>query len=91
MVFAAAPAQAAGKQRNVAELHTSMGLVVIELNFEKAPLTAANFRGYVEDGFYNGTIFHRVIRDFMIQGGGMTADMREKKTRAPISNEAANM
>jgi peptidyl-prolyl cis-trans isomerase B (cyclophilin B) len=91
MAFVATPAHAAGKERNMAELHTSMGLIVIELDFDKAPLTAANFRSYAEDGFYDGTIFHRVIRDFMIQGGGMTADMREKKTRAPISNEAANM
>ncbi|MDR3175564.1 MAG: peptidyl-prolyl cis-trans isomerase [Desulfovibrio sp.] len=91
MAFAATPAHAAGKEKNMAELHTSMGLIVIELDFDKAPLTAENFRSYVEDGFYDGTVFHRVIRDFMIQGGGMTADMREKKTRAPIDNEAANM
>lgn len=72
------------------ELRTSHGLIVLELNPAKAPRTVENFLQYVRDGHYNGTIFHRVIPGFMIQGGGMTADMREKPTRAPISNEAAN-
>jgi peptidyl-prolyl cis-trans isomerase B (cyclophilin B) len=71
-------------------LHTDYGDIVIELNFEKAPKTAANFKKYAEDGFYDGTIFHRVIDGFMIQGGGMTPDMAQKKTRAPIGNEADN-
>src|SRR5690606_5808493 len=71
-------------------LHTTHGDIVIELDFEKAPKTAANFKQYAEEGFYDGTIFHRVIDGFMIQGGGMTADMEQKKTRAPIENEADN-
>ena len=71
-------------------LTTNFGNIDIELNFDKAPKTAANFEQYVKDGFYNGTIFHRVIDNFMIQGGGMTADMQEKSTREPIENEAAN-
>ncbi len=69
---------------------TSMGEIVIELNAEKAPITVKNFLGYVESGFYNGTIFHRVIKGFMIQGGGFTADMNQKSTKAPIKNEASN-
>ncbi len=74
----------------VVSMETSMGTIEIELNEEKAPVTVANFLKYVDDGFYNGVIFHRVIRTFMIQGGGMTPDMSEKPTRAPIQNEAAN-
>jgi peptidyl-prolyl cis-trans isomerase B (cyclophilin B) len=72
-------------------LHTNYGDIVIELDFDKAPNTAANFQKYAEEGFYNGTIFHRVIAGFMIQGGGMTEDMSEKKEKyAPIQNEADN-
>lgn len=71
-------------------LHTNFGDITIELNPEKAPKTCANFKQYVEDGFYDGTIFHRVINNFMVQGGGMTADMKQKSTRAPIDNEADN-
>ena len=71
-------------------LTTNFGNIDIDLNFDKAPKTAANFEQYVKDGFYNGTIFHRVIDNFMIQGGGMTANMQEKPTREPIENEAAN-
>lgn len=71
-------------------LHTSHGDIAIELDFEKAPKTAANFKQYAEDGFYDGTIFHRVIDGFMIQGGGMDAEMKEKKTRDSIPNEADN-
>lgn len=71
-------------------MQTSMGDITIELDAEKAPITVANFLGYVNDGFYEGTIFHRVIENFMIQGGGMTADMKQKKTKAPIKNEADN-
>lgn len=72
------------------QLQTSMGDIVIELNEEAAPVTTKNFLQYAEDGFYDGTIFHRVIRDFMIQGGGFTEEMNQKKTRAPIVNEAGN-
>lgn len=74
----------------VVTIETSQGTVEIELNQEKAPATVANFLKYVDEGFYNGTIFHRVINNFMIQGGGFTPDMKEKKTHAPIKNEAAN-
>ncbi len=69
-------------------METSEGTIKIELWKDKAPGTVANFLRYVDDGFYSGTIFHRVIADFMIQGGGMTPDMKEKKTRDPIRNEA---
>ncbi len=80
-------AHAAG---SVVELHTSKGIIVVELDSAKAPVTVANFIKYAESGFYNGTIFHRVIPGFMIQGGGMDSDMKEKKTFAPIKNEADN-
>lgn len=72
------------------KLETSMGDIVIELFTEQAPKSAANFLAYVNAGHYDGTIFHRVINGFMIQGGGMTADMKEKSTNAPIENEADN-
>lgn len=71
-------------------LHTNYGDIDLELDYEKAPKTAANFRKYAEDGFFNGTIFHRVISNFMIQGGGFTEDMEQKETRAAIENEADN-
>ncbi len=71
-------------------LQTSKGNIVLELDAEKAPVTAANFLQYVKDGFYDGTIFHRVIPGFMIQGGGFTEDMKQKATRDPIKNEADN-
>jgi len=74
----------------IARIETSMGEIVLELDATNAPITVANFIDYVNDGFYEGTIFHRVIDNFMIQGGGMTADMKEKKNRAPIKNEADN-
>lgn len=72
------------------ELDTSMGAIVIQLNEEKAPKTVENFLSYVNSGHYDGTIFHRVIDGFMIQGGGMDANMNEKPTKAPIENEADN-
>lgn len=71
-------------------LETTSGDILLELFPDKAPKTVANFLQYVDDGFYDNTIFHRVIPDFMIQGGGMTAKMKEKDTRAPIPNEADN-
>lgn len=71
-------------------LKTSMGDIVIELDHEKAPKSCENFEQYVRDGHYDGTIFHRVINNFMIQGGGFMPDMRQKPTRDPIENEAAN-
>jgi peptidyl-prolyl cis-trans isomerase A (cyclophilin A) len=72
------------------KLATSAGDIVIELNAAKAPKTVENFVQYVKAGQYNGTVFHRVIENFMIQGGGMTADMKEKPTRAPIPLESRN-
>ena len=66
------------------------GVIDIELDHEHAPKSSANFEQYVRDGFYDGTIFHRVIKGFMIQGGGFERGMKEKATRAPIENEAAN-
>ena len=74
----------------VVQFDTTHGAIVIELNAEKAPVTVANFIDYVESGHYDGTIFHRVIDGFMIQGGGMDADMNEKRTGTPIKNEADN-
>jgi peptidyl-prolyl cis-trans isomerase A (cyclophilin A) len=71
-------------------MDTSLGTIVIELDAAKAPKTVANFVDYVKAGHYDGTIFHRVIPDFMIQGGGMTAEMQEKPTRAPIPLESRN-
>lgn len=72
------------------KLHTNFGTIGIELDHEKAPVTAANFEQYVKDGFYDDVIFHRVIKGFMIQGGGMDENMNEKATREPIQNEAQN-
>ena len=71
-------------------LHTNMGDITLELDAAKAPKTVENFLAYARDGFFDGTIFHRVIGNFMIQGGGMTADMKQKPTRAPVDNEANN-
>ncbi len=82
-------AQAAGGNP-VIKLTTNKGDIVLELDAEKAPITTENFVQYVRDGFYNGTIFHRVIDNFMIQGGGLDADMEEKETRDAIENEARN-
>ena len=72
------------------ELKTSQGDIVVEAFADKAPKSADNFIQYVKDGFYNGTVFHRVIDGFMVQGGGFDADMKQKSTRAPIENEAKN-
>ncbi|MDI6746565.1 MAG: peptidylprolyl isomerase [Rhodocyclaceae bacterium] len=72
------------------KLTTNHGAITLELDAEKAPQTVANFLAYVEAGHYDGTVFHRVINGFMIQGGGMSVGMKEKGTNAPIENEAAN-
>ncbi|WP_235185944.1 peptidylprolyl isomerase [Methylomarinum vadi] len=72
------------------KLTTTMGDIVIELNAEKAPISSENFLAYVRDGFYDGTIFHRVIPGFMAQGGGFDTDFQQKETRAAIKNEADN-
>ena len=71
-------------------LETSKGAITLELNKEKAPITVKNFLSYVKDGYYDGLIFHRVIKDFMIQGGGLDAEMQPKKTKFAIKNEAQN-
>ncbi len=71
-------------------LHTNVGKITLELYPENSPKTVENFLQYVRDGHYNGTIFHRVIDGFMIQGGGFTPELKEKPTRAPIRNEAGN-
>ena len=74
----------------VAIIHTTLGDIQLELYADKAPVTVENFVGYANGGFYDGTIFHRVISHFMIQGGGFTVDMEQKPTGAPIVNEASN-
>lgn len=81
---------AQGASDPVVKLETSLGDIVLRLDARKAPITVANFIQYVKSGHYDGTVFHRVIKDFMIQGGGMTPDMKEKRTVAPIRNEADN-
>jgi len=77
-------------QSNIVRLETSMGNIVIELDRQAAPVTVKNFLEYAESGFYDGTIFHRVIPGFMIQTGGFTKNLERKKTRSPIINEAKN-
>ena len=72
------------------KLHTNMGVITLQLDAEKAPNTVKNFLEYVNSGFYTNTIFHRVIANFMIQGGGFEPGMKQKKTNAPIKNEARN-
>ncbi len=79
-----------GGEKPVVILSTSQGDIKIELDADKAPITVENFLGYVDEGFFNSTIFHRVIPDFMIQGGGFDRDMTRKETRSPIKNEADN-
>ncbi|MEG1052787.1 MAG: peptidylprolyl isomerase [Janthinobacterium sp.] len=88
-VVAAAPATAVNPTPHVA-LKTSMGEIVLELDQEKAPKSVANFLQYVNSGYYKGTVFHRVIDGFMIQGGGFDKNMKQKPTKAPIKNEAQN-
>jgi len=78
------------KEKPVVVLTTSKGKIRIELDAEKAPITVENFLGYVDQGFYDGTVFHRVIPGFMIQGGGFTPEMKQKETGKPIRNEAGN-
>ena len=88
-MFVAAPVLAVEERPRV-RIGTTEGEMVIELDPEKAPQTVKNFLRYVGENFYDGTIFHRVIRGFMIQGGGLTADLQKKPTHAPIANEADN-
>jgi len=80
----------AAEKNPVVVMETSLGNVKIELDQAKAPISVKNFLSYVDDKFYDGTIFHRVISSFMIQGGGFTADMQQKPTKAQIKNEAKN-
>ena len=87
---AEAPADAAKAAHPQVVLRTSMGDITIELYPDKAPKSVENFQQYVKDGFYNGTVFHRVINGFMIQGGGFTKDLTQKRTRPAIQNEANN-
>ena len=75
---------------NTVKLHTNQGAITIELDADKAPKTVENFLAYARKGHYDGTIFHRVINGFMIQGGGFSPGMRQKSTDAPITNEAGN-
>ncbi len=87
LMFAAVAAEAANPR---VLMKTSKGDITIELYADKAPITVKNFLAYVDAKFYDGTIFHRVIKGFMIQGGGYTADFKEKASKPPIKNEAAN-
>ena len=80
----------AGEENPTILMETSLGNIKIELDQAKAPITVKNFLSYVDEKFYDGTIFHRVIGNFMIQGGGFTADMQQKRVKAPIKNEAGN-
>ena len=95
-VMLAGPAACSGEQAPTVEgkpvvvLSTSMGDITIEIDAEKAPISSENFLAYVDSGHFDGTIFHRVISDFMIQGGGFDAEMSQKPTRAAIKNEANN-
>ncbi len=90
LIIVAACVPLFSKQNPVVVMKTSMGDIEIELYQDKAPETVKNFLSYVDKGFYNGTIFHRVINNFMIQGGGMNPGLMEKQTSAPIKNEADN-
>lgn len=89
-VMSVAEADGGAGKAPVAKIDTSMGVIKVELNPAKAPVTVENFIKYAESGFYAGTIFHRVINGFMIQGGGLDESMKEKATRDPIKNEADN-
>lgn len=91
MVMMVVPARSEADEKNpVVLMETSLGNIKIELDQAKAPVTVKNVLSYVDEKFYDGTIFHRVINNFMIQGGGFTQDMQQKKTNAPIKNEAGN-
>jgi peptidyl-prolyl cis-trans isomerase B (cyclophilin B) len=87
---AKSPTPSAKRKVSMVKLQTNFGPITLELDAKAAPETVANFLQYVKDGHYDGTIFHRVIDGFMIQGGGFTADMEQKPTRAPVQNEAQN-
>jgi peptidyl-prolyl cis-trans isomerase B (cyclophilin B) len=84
------PNKSTQDKKTMVKLHTNKGIITLQLDAEKAPNTVKNFLEYVDSGFYSNTIFHRVIGNFMIQGGGFEPDLKQKKTNAPIKNEAAN-
>ena len=90
MAMAISATQAIGAAQPKVVISTNMGDITVELDAEKAPATVTNFLAYVDEKFYDGTIFHRVIPRFMIQGGGFEANLRQKKTHDPIKNEAGN-
>ena len=90
LLMLAASASSAAQEAPRVRLETTMGNIVLALDAQQAPQTVENFLAYVNSGFYDGTIFHRVIGNFMIQGGGYTADMSRKQTRPPVKNEADN-
>jgi peptidyl-prolyl cis-trans isomerase B (cyclophilin B) len=93
LVLAASSQGAAMEEKNINPsviIETGMGNITVELHQDKAPKTVANFLEYVKTGYFKGTIFHRVIKGFMIQGGGLSADMKGKPTQSPIENEASN-
>lgn len=90
MMAALAGLAAAVQAATKAELKTSLGTIELELDEAKAPITVKNFVDYAKAGFYEGTIFHRVIPGFMVQGGGFTKEMKQKETKTPIKNEAGN-
>lgn len=90
VLFITGGAWAEQSQNPQVQMETSKGVVIIELDATAAPATVANFSAYVKSGLYDGTIFHRVIKNFMIQGGGFSKDMKQKNARAPIQNEADN-
>ena len=90
LIFTAQPVFSAGKEAPVVTMKTNFGTITLKLDPEKAPKTVENFLRYVKEGFYDGTVFHRVIPNFMAQGGGFTADYVQKPTHDPVMNEADN-
>jgi cyclophilin family peptidyl-prolyl cis-trans isomerase len=90
VVMTLGASQSAAQDNPTVVMETSLGNITIELFRDQAPIAVENFLQYANDGYYEGTVFHRVIQQFMTQGGGMTADLSPKRTRAPIKNEATN-
>ena len=90
IIFTAGSDLLAAEGKVLIKMETALGDIIIELDADKAPKTVENILSYVKDGFYDGTIFHRVVSGFVIQGGGLTADMKEKQTKKPVRNEADN-
>jgi len=90
LAVAALVAPVRAEEKSVVVIETSLGNIEVELNAEKAPITVTNFLGYVDEKFFDGTVFHRVMDNFMIQGGGFTPDLKEKAAKATIKNEADN-